>query len=973
MKTGVLICSFLLFSVSWGILGSQTDYTAYVDPFIGTGGHGHTFPGATVPFGMVQLSPDTRVDESWDGCSGYHHSDSLIYGFSHTHLSGTGCSDYGDIMLMPVMGKGLFLNKAYAAHFSHNNEKANPGFYSVKLAEPDIDVALTSTTRVGLHKYTFNKEGNAAIILDLLHRDKLLEGYIKVLDDKTIEGSRRSQAWAKDQLLYYRVEFSKPFADKEILSGDNYDLTGSFNFNVKKGESIFVKVSISPVSTEGAHKNMEAEIPHWDFEKVKKDAEALWNKELSKIEVTTTDRNKLKIFYTALYHTMIQPNVNMDVDGQYRGMDRKVHKAEGFTYYSVFSLWDTFRAAHPLYTIIDRKRSNDFIRTFLAQYEQGGRLPMWELASNETDCMIGYHSVSVINDAYTKGIRNFDSEKALEAMKKSATWNHYGIPQYIDHGYLSMDDEHESVSKTLEYAYDDWCIAQFAKQLNKTDDYANYMQRSQSWKNVFDPETGFMRARKNGGWFSPFAPQEVNNNYTEGNSWQYSFFVPQDIQGMIKFYGGPAKLEQKLDELFTTSSQTTGREQADITGLIGQYAQGNEPSHHMAYLYNYIGKPEKSGIYLDKILNELYKPAPDGLSGNEDCGQMSAWYVLSAIGIYQVTPGTTSFQIGMPQFDLVKIKLENGKTFTLKTTFPKGNAVAGRYIADAKLNGKAVQETFIDYTSLMNGETLDVYISNPKGPRWSAKLKPAVLSTSPTENIVRVPIIQAEAKVFRDLTQISLLSYDSAATIYYATYQGDYKDLRFEKYEKPFTITTSRTILAYALLPDGRKSFKSRADVYRIPNNWSIQIHSKYNRQYTAGGDEGLIDGINGTLNWRKGDWQGYQGQDFEAVIDLKTQKKISEFSASCLQDTRAWILMPKKVEYYWSSDGKVFHGPVEATTKVADNNLDVQVEAFNAEALPNTTARYVKVKAINYGKLPAWHAGAGGDAFIFIDEIGVK
>src|SRR3989344_1595146 len=364
-----LTFAFSLF-LSFGF--AQQNYSQYIDPMIGTGGHGHTFPGVTVPFGMVQLSPDTRIDGSWDGCSGYHNSDSIIYGFSHTHLSGTGCSDYGDIMLMPMMGLASWDNKIYSSKYSHKNEKARAGFYSVKLDDDDIDVELTSTTRVGLHKYTFNKDGNASIILDLLHRDKMLEGFIKVIDNTTIEGSRRSEAWARNQAVFYRISFSKSFDSKQVISGDNYDLNANFNFKVKKGESILVKVAISPVSTEGAKKNMDAEMSGWDFEKTKKDAQELWNKELSKIEITTADKDKLKIFYTALYHTMIQPNVAMDVDGMYRGRDDKPHKAEGFTYYSVFSLWDTFRGAHPLYTIIDQKRTADFINTFLAQYEQGG-------------------------------------------------------------------------------------------------------------------------------------------------------------------------------------------------------------------------------------------------------------------------------------------------------------------------------------------------------------------------------------------------------------------------------------------------------------------------------------------------------------------------------------------------------------------------------------------------------------------------
>ena len=498
-----LIPLFLLFSFP---LFSQ-NFAQYVNPFIGTGGHGHTFPGATVPFGMVQLSPDTRIDGSWDGCSGYHYSDKIIYGFSHTHLNGTGVSDYGDILLMPTMGKPSLDHKIYSSEFSHDNENASAGFYSVKLLDDDIDVKLTTTKRVGYHEYTFNKDGNANIILDLNHRDELLEGEVKVIDSKTIEVFRRSKAWAENQYIFARIEFSKPMkistskSDKsdlgKLFSGKN--LAIAFSTSVKKNEKILVKVALSPTSYDGAEKNMITEGSSNDFDFIKKNAENDWNKELSKIEVTSNDKDKLTIFYTALYHTMIQPNLAMDVDGKYRGRDNKIHTSN-HDYYTVFSLWDTFRAYHPLMTLIDKKRTVDFINTFIKQYEEGGRLPVWEFASNETFCMIGYHSVSVIADAMAKGIKSFDYEKTFEAAKKSAMEDIFGLKSYQLNGYISVEDEHESVSKTLEYAYDDWCIAQMALILNKKEDYEYFMKRSQSWKNLYNPETGFMQARKNGNW-----------------------------------------------------------------------------------------------------------------------------------------------------------------------------------------------------------------------------------------------------------------------------------------------------------------------------------------------------------------------------------------------------------------------------------------------------------------------------------------
>jgi predicted alpha-1,2-mannosidase len=917
------------------------DFAKHVNPFIGTGGHGHTFPGATVPFGMVQLSPDTRIDGSWDGCSGYHYDDSTIYGFSHTHLNGTGVSDYGDIMLMPTMGEPSFDNKVYASTFSHANEKASAGFYAVKLDKHNIDVRLTTSTRVGFHEYTFNKDGQANIILDLNHRDKLLYGEVRIVNPTTIEILRRSEAWARDQYVYARIEFNVPLKVNMVKeeNKENTKLEGifkgtelalSFSKQVKKGEKILVKVSLSPTSYEGAKLN-SSEIKHWDFEKVKKEAETLWNKELSKIEVTSDDKDKLAIFYTALYHTMMQPSIAQDIDGKYRGRDNQIHTAEGFDYYTVFSLWDTFRGAHPLYTLIDKKRTADYINTFIKQYEQGGRLPVWELASNETDCMIGYHSVSVIADAMAKGITGFDYEKAFEASKASAMRDVLGLEAYKKNGFISMDDEHESVSKTLEYAYDDWCIAQMAQIIKNGNEVAHFSKRSENWRNTFDWETGFMRPKKNGGWDKPFDPREVNNNFTEGNSWQYSFFVPQNIFGMIEAYGGREKFEVKLDEMFNSESKTTGREQVDVTGLIGQYAHGNEPSHHMAYLYNYVGKPEKTKEKVHFILNEFYKNTPNGLIGNEDCGQMSAWYVLSAMGIYNVSPGNIepSWSTTEPYFENIKVNFEN--------------------------------------------KTSKIITKNMDLSSFGLEIIKRELFALP-ERIIPVPLIQAESKAFKDKLKIELKSQNANDKIYFKinNYVETLEKKSFELYNQPFEIQQNATISCYVFNNNSQSNTIS-AQFFKKPNNYSINIKSKYNPQYHAGGPEGLLDGILGTENWRKGDWQGYQSQDFEAVVDLQEAKDITEISARFLQDQRSWIVMPTKVEYFISEDNVNFtyFGSV-------NNTLDPKIEEniilnFTANETISKKARYVKVIAKNFGKLPEWHQGAGGDAFIFVDEILIK
>lgn len=921
-------------------LAFSQNISKHVNPMIGTAGTGHTFPGATTPFGMVQLSPDTKIDGSWEGCSGYHYDDKTTYGFSHTHLNGTGCTDYGDIMLMPTMGAVSFNSEEYGSKFSHANEKATAGFYTVKLDKHNIDVQLTASTRVGFHEYKFNKKGTANFILDFNHRDKLLYGDIKIIDNKTIEVLRRSEAWAKDQYVYARIEFDKPLSISKVVANQENrngfysgtELKIALSKEVKAGETIKVKVALSPTSYDGARLNM-SEIKHWDFNKVKKDTEKLWDQELSKIEITSNDKDKLAVFYTALYHTMMQPNIAQDIDGKYRGRDNQIHQAEGFVYYSVFSLWDTFRAAHPLYTLIDKKRTADFINTFLKQYEQGGRLPVWELASNETDCMIGYHSVSVMADAMAKGIKGFDYEKCFEAAKHSAMLDHLGLDAYKRQGFISIDDEHESVSKTVEYAYDDWCIAQMAQMLNKTEDYHYFMKRSQSWKNIFDWNTGFMRPKKNGGWDKPFDAKEINNNYTEGNSWQYSFFVPQDIYGMIEAYGGKEKFEAKLDEMFNSESKTTGREQVDVTGLIGQYAHGNEPSHHMAYLYNYVGKPEKTKKLVHYILENFYKNAPDGLIGNEDCGQMSAWYILSSMGIYAVTPGEIGWGTSIPFFDKIKVNFESKQTKTITN----------------------------------NSEDIDlVYFDEDSDDDVVAAVG---MLESDIEAIIPVPVIQAERKSFKNSQIIEVKQGNPNNKIFFSFEEKN----NFQRYEKPIEITDSKTIYAYSENNKGKSNTIS-ATFIKKPNNYTVNHISKYNPQYHAGGDDGLVDGIYGSTNWRKGDWQGYQKQNFEAIIDLQQKTEISNITCDFLQDSRSWIVLPKRITVLVSNDVTTF-------TQVSDKVIEVNAldnEVFTKKILlefPQQKAKFVKIIAENYGKFPKGHQAEpyDGDSFIFIDEVEIN
>ncbi|HEY9114572.1 MAG TPA: GH92 family glycosyl hydrolase, partial [Bacteroidales bacterium] len=563
----------------------------YVDPFIGTGGHGHTFPGATVPFGMVQLSPDTRKD-TWDGCSGYHYSDSTILGFSHTHLSGTGIGDYGDIRFMPTVGK-LITNvgspgkKGYASFFSHDREKAEVGYYAVYLESYDIYVALTATERAGFHHYRFPKTDSAHIVIDLLQSvitETILESEVNILSDHEIAGFRRTDGWSDNQYVYFYAEFSKPFEsfgvvdDRLQVKGKN-SLTGTklqafVNFSTKAGEDVFVKVGISAVDVEGAKNNLKTEIPGWNFDSTRYEAKQKWQKQLEKIQVKGGTMEQKRTFYTALYHTMIAPNLYSDADHRYRGHDMQIHSDSSFNMYTVFSLWDTFRTLHPLFTIIERERSVDLINAMLDMYKHDGLLPVWELAANETNCMIGYHAVPVIVDAYRKGIRGFDAHLALEAMKASANANQFGLEEYRNKGYIPADREGESISRTLEYAYDDWCIAEMARMLGDEDTYREFTERAQYFKNLYDKESGFFRGKSNGSFVEPFDPTQVNFMLTEANTWQYNFFVPQDINTHIEMLGGDEAYAKKLDELFTTNAELTGRVQSDITGLIGQYAHG---------------------------------------------------------------------------------------------------------------------------------------------------------------------------------------------------------------------------------------------------------------------------------------------------------------------------------------------------------------------------------------------------------------
>lgn len=727
------------------------EYTDSVNVFIGTGGHGHTFPGATLPHGMVQLSPDTRL-LGWDACSGYYYDDTSIMGFTHTHLSGTGIGDYGDILFMPVVGEKPLIagtaenpDEGYRSRFSHEQESARPGYYQVLLQDDSINVELTATLRAGLHRYTYPKASDARLIVDMeptIHGHQHPVTQIRVVNDSTIAGMKYTVGWAKHHYVYFYAVFSSPF-DYKLYSGTEYQSDStSVTVNTAKAVMSFrnlpadgrvlAKVGISSVDEEGARLNVEAEIPNWDFEGVMKQANTVWNEALGKIDIETSDNDSRTVFYTSLYHAFIQPSLASDVDGRYRTMGHEIKQDASYTNYTVFSLWDTFRAAHPLYTIVTPEQNQAFIRSLLRKYDEGGILPKWELASNETGTMIGYHAVSVIADAMMKKQCDFDVKKALEACIRSSVYDTTGVTPMMERqilngklmpvsikyknelGYIPCDKVGGSVSQGLEFAYNDWLIAQMMKEHNRKDLYDKYMELSRNYRNYFDPETKLMRGRlSDGSWITPFDPVSVQrpSNYVEGNAWQWAWFVPQDVEGLMELVGGQKYFEAHLDTLFTTSSELTGdpNAAADVTGMIGQYAHGNEPSHHIPYLYNYAGAPRKTQALVDHILRTLYHNDPNGLSGNEDVGQMSAWYALSAMGFYSFCPGRPIYEIGRPIFDKVTIHLSNGKDFVIQA---KNNSVENKYIRSMKLNGEDLAEPRFSHFDLMKGGELIFKMEN---------------------------------------------------------------------------------------------------------------------------------------------------------------------------------------------------------------------------------------------------------------------
>ena len=1162
-RDSLLVCFLffgLMFPLSAQTNSSSNNLSEYVNPFVGTGGHGHTFPGAASPFGMVQLSPDTRIDDSWDGCGGYHYDDSFIYGFSHTHLSGTGVSDYGDVLMMPIGGPRAIMPSFnpynYRSNYDHSTEVAEAGYYSVYLPAHEVKAELTVTPHVGIHRYTYYQslgqtKFTAKVLIDLNHRDYVISHRMEQLDQHRIGGWRQSKGWANNQWVFFVIEFSQDIS-RIITAQDGRKMVVEFDMGYsdanlgsgnasanpsKYGEGhlceIVAKVGISFTSEAGAMANLNAEMMgDKSFNDYRAMAKQAWNEELSKIQVTSdyeaqtfrvgaqsvkTDVEKRK-FYTALYHCMIHPSLASDVDGRYRGRDQQVHRvgeiaanvvrvstSKHHKVYSVFSLWDTYRALHPLLSIIDPDRTVDFVRSFLLQYQQGGKLPVWELGSCETECMIGYHSVSVIADVILKeigvekdvqgrSVYPFDYSLALEAMVHSAKLKDSAFldQQGKQLGYMGVENTAESVSKLLEYAYDDWCIARVAYVLSKDDIAKTFYARSERWKNVYDEKTGFMRPRVNGGWLTPFDPREVNNHFTEANAWQYSMYVPHDIMGMMDKLGGVKATENHLDSLFSADSRTTGRDQADISGLIGQYAHGNEPSHHMAYLYNYCGKPEKAQAIVDRVCKTFYKDSPDGLIGNEDCGQMSAWYVMSAMGIYAVCPGSNVYTTGVPQFYEVEIQREGKTPFYItrgslskaeKTAEPmmfqdgvrpwaahqmempkeselpalpsindmKGTFAQRMRALDEMKQQRVLEmrnmrkvfkaaELTVSHQQLMQGDGI-VFGQVADADRDNLLLKTP--KQTMVTGFVSVPVLEG-SRTFRDSLRvrvsvpkgtngvlvIRVMNMEMQATGLdiggKATGGAKKKKQKSKKGaldlnsiqgmlifgenreetitldadgEKPYEFLIGYDAVVSAQLVDVRvygglpgsnpgnvvgKSDWATAVYNRKENNYKVSLGEGVvpHPQYSAGGLGALVDEIQGSIEWRAGGWMGFYDQDFSAVIDMGSVKSVSEVSARFLQDSRAWILCPRHFSVMTSTDGVKFTPWAQEVALKDDwQNNETRIDQVTIEhtdgkaGVEPIKARYVKVVADKYGKLPEGHLGYpyNGSGYIFMDEIQIR
>lgn len=964
-----------------------------VDPFIGTGGHGHTYPGATMPFGMVQLSPDTRL-EGWDGCGGFHITDDVVYGFSHTHLQGTGVSDYGDILLMPTVGPmdtGSVWRERYRDRFVPGSQAAHAGYYRCSLERSGVEVELTASERVGFHRWTLNRRDTMQLVVDLAHRDDLINYGMYPLDDSTLVGQRVSDNWADEQHVYFAMRFNRPFewldqmAELEVVEVDGVleqelSFVPIFSMVFKDVEVVEARVALSFVDIDGAVGNLNAEAPGPSgFDAARSHAEATWNRALGRIEIEEDDPDERKVFYTALYHSLTVPNLATDADGRYRGTDLMVHQApEDAPRYTVFSLWDTFRATHPLLNVLEPERTEVFIRNFIGMHEEGGKLPMWELASNYTGCMIGYHAVPVIADAWAKGLRGFDADAALDAMVSVATSDDLSKPIWDSLGYLPLEKESESVSKSLEYAFDDACIARMAQDMGRMDVAERFGKRAQGWQHLFNPSNGFIQPRYGAAWREAFDPTEVTFEYTEANGWQYNFFVPHDVSRHMELLGGAAGYAALLDSMFNGPSRLSGRHQSDITGLIGQYAHGNEPSHHMAYLPAFAGYPERTQALVDSICDALYTPEPDGLSGNEDCGQMSSWYVWSAIGLYPVTPGSDRYVLGTPRFDDITWHLTDGVELRIRADRESERSI---YVHGVRMEGVDLNRTWVTHDELMAGGLWSFDLRDEpvgqdgfgKDPEaWPVEdwtLGDAVFVPTPFIDAprsysgdsieVRIGCIAPDADVFVRVLDDNLNPRNSGAEL-----EG------FLPSEGQVLVRGTQVVQVMAER-GGHRSAVVSSRIARVNPDYRVSIGFPYANQYAAGGDRALIDGIRGESDeFRTGDWQGYYGKNARITVDLGGVYRINEVRAGVLQDVKSWIWAPERVAVRTSIDSLDFQLYGSASPKIDPQDYTPQSERLSF--VGNRKARYLELELsqFNGGVIPDWHLGRMNPTWVFADEF---
>lgn len=940
---------FFVFAI-FVYLTNFAQYTEKVNPFVGTDAHGHTYPGAVAPFGMVQLSPDTRL-EGWDGCSGYHYSDSLIYGFSHTHLSGTGCEDLCDILFIPT-AKDKNTNDFRSA-FSHQKENAIAGYYSVEL-QNGITCEFTATQRLGYHKYNYPRESkNFAIVIDMLHRDKTLEWNVEIIDKYTIVGYRNSKSWAQEQKIYFAAKFNSPIIEHNLNKE-----TGKLYLNFSSSD-LEAKVSLSSVDYIGALKNLNSE--DYDFNNAFQENQRLWNSALGVIEIEGGTPQQQRTFYTSLYHCMISPTLYSDIDGRYRGMYREkiegnreannIFVAKDYNRYTTFSLWDTYRTLNPLITILNPEICKDFAKTFKDIYLQMGELPMWELHSWETHCMIGAHGVSVLAEWIMKDIVPAD-EVFLQSMITTVNKEERGLKFFNKNAYISSEQEHESVSKTLEYAYNMYCIALVAQKMGKQDIYNEYIRKAQYYKNLFNPRNTFIQPKENGRFLPNFDPKQIDINYTEGNGWHYTFYAPQDVNTLIDMMGGDKDFAKKLDQCFSSKEKTTGRNQADVTGLIGQYAHGNEPSQHTAYLYNYVGQAYKTQKLVRQILTTLYSDKPDGVCGNDDCGQMAAWYVMSALGVYPVNPVASEYVIGSPLFDKATIHLPNGKNFVINSKQGENTF----YVKGLKLNNKKYNKTYISHQDIMQGGELYFEMTN-KLNKTFGKAKESRPYQAIKEKIQILPYLDYKGSgTFTDKLQVSF---------------NHISDNGKEITDKKQTIISNLNIEQIFEKYDTKNDIVFKADILQRPKNRRIKLLTTYSSQYTGGGNEALIDLRQGGDNWKLGAFQGYQGENVEVIIDLGEKQEVKQVGGNFAQDTRSWIFMPLKVEYYISDDGRNFTLFETINNPINEKDETILTHTFFTSKPMNT--KYIKMKAYNRMTNPSWHLSAGEKSWLFIDEIIIK